>query len=73
MDFYLINKMSQNEFGFKNEEADIGVERQEIVESYIENEAIIDFLIQHEPRKDIDLSKIKIPSYLDLNDVDEEN
>ena len=74
MDFYLINKMSQNEFGFENEEADIGVERQEIVESYIENEAIIDFLIQHEPRKDIDLSKIKIPAYLCMDDEEgEEN
>ena len=65
--------MSQNEFGFENEEADIGVERQEIVESYIENEAIIDFLIQHEPRKDIDLSKIKFPSYLNMNDGREED
>ena len=74
MDFYLINKMSQNEFGFKNEEADIGVERQEIAESYIKNEAIIDFLIQHEPRKDIDLSKIKIPAYLCMDDEEgEEN
>ena len=49
--------MSQNEFDFKNEEAEIGIEQKEVIESYIENKAIIDFLIQHEPRKDIDLSK----------------
>ena len=61
--------MSQNEF---SEEIDTDIESQETVENYIENNAIIDFLIQHEPRKDIDLSKIKIPSYLNLNDEVEE-
>ena len=66
--------MSQNEFGFKNEEDNIGIEQQEPAENYIENKAIIDFIFQHDPRKDIDLSKIKIPTYLDLDDeVDEEN
>ena len=66
--------MSQNEFGFKNEEDNISIEQQEPAENYIENKAIIDFIFQHEPRKDIDLSKIKIPTYLDLDDeVDEEN
>ena len=56
--------MSQNEFVFKSEESDIGIENQEPEGNYIENKAIMDFLLQHEPRKDIDLSKIKIPSYL---------
>ena len=65
--------MSEKEFILKNEEADTGTESQEIVENYIENKAIISFLIQHEPRKDIDLSKIKIPTYLDLNDEEEDN
>ena len=66
--------MSQNEFVFKAEEADMDIDQQVPEENYIENKAIIDFLIQHEPRKDIDLSKIKIPSYLNLNDEeDEEN
>ena len=60
--------MSEKEFILKNEEADTGAESQEIVENYIENKAIIDFLIQHEPKKDIDLSKIKFPSYLNMND-----
>ena len=65
--------MSEKEFILKNEEADTSIESQEIVENYIENKAIISFLIQHEPRKDIDLSKIKIPTYLDLNDEEEDN
>ena len=65
--------MSQNEFVLKTEKADIGIEQQEPAENYIEDKAILDFLIQHEPRKDIDLSKIKIPSYLDLNDADDED
>ena len=64
--------MSQNEFDFKTEEVDIGAEQQEPEGNYIENKAIIDFLIQHEPRKDIDLSNIKIPSYLNLNDEENE-
>ena len=63
--------MSQNEFVFKaEEEADISIENQEPEGNYIENKAIMDFLLQHEPRKDIDLSKIKIPSY--LNDKEED-
>ena len=62
--------MSQNEFVFKAEESDIGIENQEPEGNYIENKAIMDFLLQHEPRKDIDLSKIKIPSY--LNDEEED-
>ncbi len=62
--------MSQNEFVFKSEESDIGIENQEPEGNYIENKAIMDFLLQHEPRKDIDLSKIKIPSY--LNDEEED-
>ena len=61
--------MSQNEF---SEEIDTDIKSQETVENYIENNAIIDFLIQHEQRKDIDLAKIKIPSYLNLNDEVEE-
>ena len=65
--------MSEKEFILKNEETDTGTESQEIVENYIENKAIISFLIQHEPRKDIDLSKIQIPKYLDLNDEEEDN
>ena len=65
--------MSEKEFILKNEEEDTGAESQEIVENFIENKAIISFLIQHEPRKDIDLSKIKIPTYLDLNDEEEDN
>ena len=62
--------MSQNEFVFKSEETDIGIENQEPEGNYIENKAIMDFLLQHEPRKDTDLSKIKIPSY--LNDEEED-
>ena len=62
--------MFQNEFVFKSEESDIGIENQEPEGNYIENKAIMDFLLQHEPRKDIDLSKIKIPSY--LNDEEED-
>ena len=65
--------MSQTELSFKKEEADIGIKQQETEEEYIENKDIIDFLMQHEPRKDIDLSKIKIPKYLDLNDGEEDN
>ena len=61
--------MSQNEF---SEDGDTDIDSQEIVENFIENKTIIDFLIQHEPRKDIDLSNIKIPSYLNLNDEVEE-
>ena len=61
--------MSQNEF---SEDGDTDIDSQEIVENFIENKAIIDFLIQHEPKKDIDLSNIKIPSYLNLNDEVEE-
>ena len=64
--------MSQTELGFKREQADIGIQQQEPEEEYIENKAIIDFLIQHEPRKDIDLSKIKIPSYLNMDDKEDE-
>ena len=62
--------MSQNEFVFKSEESDIGIENQEPEGNYVENKAIMDFLLQHEPRKDIDLSKIKIPLY--LNDEEED-
>ena len=58
--------MSRNEFDF--EEVDKRIQLQETKESYIENKAVIDFLVQHEPRKDIDLSKIKFPSYLNMND-----
>ena len=65
--------MSEKEFILKNEEADTSIESQEIVENYIENKAIISFLNQHEPRKDIDLSKIQIPKYLDLNDEEGDN
>ena len=65
--------MSQTELSFKKEEADIGIKQQETEEEYIENKAIIDFLIQHEPRKDIDLSKIKIPSYLCADDEEDES
>ena len=65
--------MSEKEFILKNEEEDTGAESQEIVENFIENKAIISFLIQHEPRKDIDLSKIQIPKYLDLNDEEGDN
>ena len=64
--------MSQTEVSFKREEADIGIKREEPEEEYIENKAIVDFLIQHEPRKDIDLSKIKIPAYLNMDDEEEE-
>ena len=66
--------MSQNESFIQREEADIGLKPQETDGNYIENKAIIDFLIQHEPRKDIDLSKIKIPAYLSMDDEEgEEN
>ena len=66
--------MSQDECWAQREEADIGVQSQVTNENYIENKAIIDFLIQHEPRKDIDLSKIKIPAYLCMDDEEgEEN
>ena len=65
--------MSEKEFMLKNEETDTGTESQEIVENNIENKAIISFLNQHEPRKDIDLSKIKFPSYLNMNDGREED
>ena len=65
--------MSEKEFILKNEEADTSIESQEIVENYIENKAIISFLNQHEPRKDLDLSKIQIPKYLDLNDEEGDN
>ena len=65
--------MSQTELSFKREEADIGIKQQETEEEYIENKDIIDFLMQHEPRKDIDLSKIKIPSYLNIDDEEDES
>ena len=65
--------MSHNEFCFKREEDNTVIERQETIENYIENKAIIYFLIQHEPRKDLDLSKIKFPSYLYINEEEEEN
>ena len=66
--------MSQKELFYKREEADIGINKQqEQEEEYIENKAIIDFLIQHEPRKDIDFSKIEIPSYLNMNDEEDED
>ena len=65
--------MSQKELFYKREEADIGINKQqEQEEEYIENKAIIEFLIQHEPRKDIDLSKIEIPSYLNMDDDEED-
>ena len=64
--------MSHNEFCFKREEDNTVIERQETIENYIENKAIIDFLIQHEPRKDLDLSKVKFPSYLYINEEEEE-
>ena len=64
--------MSQTEVSFKREEADIGIKKQESKKEYIENKAIVDFLIQHEPRKDFDLSKIKIPAYLNMDDEEEE-
>ena len=60
--------MSRNEFDF--EEVDKSIQLQETKESYIENKAVIDFLVQHEPRKDIDLSKIEIPFYLYLDNED---
>ena len=65
--------MSQTELSFKREEADIGIKQQETEEENIENKEIIDFLMQHEPRKDIDLSKIKIPSYLNIDDEEDES
>ena len=65
--------MSQTELSFKREEADIGIKQQETEEENIENKEIIDFLMQHEPRKDIDLSKIKIPSYLYIDDEEDES
>ena len=63
--------MSRNEFDF--EEVDKSIQLQETKENYIENKALIYFLVQHEPRKDIDLSKIKFPSYLNMNDGREED
>ena len=65
--------MSQTELSFKTEEADIGIKQQETEEECIENKEIIDFLMQHEPRKDIDFSKIKIPSYLYIDDEEDES
>ena len=66
--------MSQKELFYKREEADIGINKQQgQEEEYIENKAIIEFLIQHEPRKDIDLSKIEIPLYLNMNDEEDED
>ena len=65
--------MSHNELYFKREEDILVIEQQETNENYIENKAIIDFLIQHEPRKDLDLSKIKFPFYLYINEEEEEN
>ena len=60
--------MSQYELFQKREEADIGInKRKEQKEEYIENKAFIEFLIQHEPRKGIDFSKIKIQLYLNMD------
>ena len=63
--------MSHKEKDLKIEEADIGIKPKEKKTKYIKDKAIITFLMQHTPRKDIDLSQIKIPSYLNINE--EEN
>jgi len=60
--------MSKNEIDLKIEEADIGVKPKEKKIKYIEDKWIIKFLMQHTQRKDINLSQIKIPSYLDINE-----
>ena len=65
--------MPHNELYLKREEDNTVIERHETDENYIENKAIIDFLIQHEPRKDLDLSKVKFPSHLYINEEEEEN
>ena len=66
--------MSKNENGLKIEEADIGIKQQKKKDKYIEDEAIVQILMQHTPRKDIDFSKFKIPSYLNLDEEEiEEN
>ena len=59
--------MSKNENNLKIEEADIGIKQQKKKVKYIEDEAILQFLMQHTPRKDIDFSKFKIPSDLNLD------
>ena len=60
--------MSQYELFQKREEADIGInKRKEQKEEYIENKAFLEFLIQHESRKAIDFSKIKIQLYLNMD------
>ena len=60
--------MSKNEIDLKIEGADIGVKPKEKKIKYIEDKWIIKFLMQHTQRKDINLSQIKIPSYLDINE-----
>ena len=66
--------MSNYENDSKFEEADLGIKQQENKIKYIEDQAIIRFLVQHTQRKDIDLSKFKLPSYLALDeDENDEN
>ena len=57
-----------SEYNFKSEEADIGYKSEETKQNFIKNKkVIINFVIQHLPRSDIDLSKFRIPSYLDMD------
>ena len=60
--------MSKNENDLKIEEPDLGIKQKENKIKYIEDKWIIEFLMQHTQRKDINLSQIKIPSYLNINE-----
>ncbi len=65
--------MSKNENDLKIEEPDLGVKQKENKIKYIEDKWIKEFLMQHTQRKDINLSQIKIPSYLNINEGEKNN
>jgi hypothetical protein len=65
--------MSEKELDSIIEEADIGIKKTEKKVKYIKDKAIVRFLMQQTQRKDIDLSKFKIPSYLDMNEAENED
>ena len=65
--------MSKNENDLKIEEPDLGVKQKENKIKYIEDKWIKEFLMQYTQRKDINLSQIKIPSYLNINEGEKNN
>ena len=61
--------MSNHKTDEIKEEDDLGIKKQQRKIQYIEDEATVQFLLQHTQREDIDFSQIKIPSYCEFEKI----